>query len=180
MAVIVVGGAGCGVGKTLLVCGVLAALPERDWIAVKIASHPHGAGKAVWEENEPGEGTDTARYLAAGARRAFLLTAADDTAMKHALDELRKRIERRDNLIIESNRVLNSLEPDLCLLLRTEADGAAAKASFDKAISMADALIINGTADAYRDKLQPEFELARLECISPALECWVRGRLVYC
>jgi len=180
MAVIVVGGAGRGVGKTSLVCGVIAALPERDWIGVKIASHPHGTGQPVWEESQPGEGTDTARYLAAGARRAFLLTAADDTAIQHALDELRKLVERRDNLIIESNRVLNSLEPDLCLMLRTDPDGAAAKASFDSAIGMADAVIVSGAADAYRDRLQPEFELAQLECISPVLECWVRGRLVYC
>ena len=32
----------------------------------------------IWEETAPGEGTDTARYLAAGARRALLVTARED------------------------------------------------------------------------------------------------------
>ena len=42
MAVVVVGGGGRGVGKTALVCGVIAALPEMQWVAVKIAGHEHG------------------------------------------------------------------------------------------------------------------------------------------
>ena len=62
-------------GKTALVCGLIAALPEFFWTAVKISSHFHGRGEAVWEEATPGNGTDTARYLAAGARRALLATA---------------------------------------------------------------------------------------------------------
>ena len=37
MAVVVVGGGGRGAGKTSLVCGVIAALPEMQWVAVKIA-----------------------------------------------------------------------------------------------------------------------------------------------
>src|SRR6476646_10771304 len=109
MAVVVVGGGGRGVGKTALVCGVIAAMPERKWIAIKIARHEHGVERPVWEETEPGERTDTARFLTAGARRAFLLTAADDAAMQCTLDELWQLVERRGDLIFESNRVLRFL-----------------------------------------------------------------------
>jgi hypothetical protein len=41
MAIIVVGGSNRGVGKTALVCGLIAALPEYRWNAVKITTHEH-------------------------------------------------------------------------------------------------------------------------------------------
>jgi hypothetical protein len=177
MAVLVVGGGGRGVGKTALVCGVLAGLPECSWVAVKITIHGHGTAQLVWEESEPGEGSDTARYLAAGARRAFLLTAVDDEGMQAALNALWERVGRGSDLIIESNRVLSFLEPDLCLMVRADADGADVKASFESAANLADAVIVSATVDDFRDGLRPEFGLKRLERISPELEGWIRGRL---
>ena len=41
MAIIVVGGSNRGVGKTTLVCALIAALPEYRWNAVKITTHDH-------------------------------------------------------------------------------------------------------------------------------------------
>ena len=41
MAIIVVGGSNRGVGKTALVCGLIAALPDYQWTAVKITTHDH-------------------------------------------------------------------------------------------------------------------------------------------
>jgi hypothetical protein len=41
MAIIVVGGSNRGVGKTSLVCGLIAALPEYRWTAVKITADDH-------------------------------------------------------------------------------------------------------------------------------------------
>ena len=78
MAVIVVGGGGRGAGKTALVCGLMRALPEISWTAVKITTHEHGNSTPIWEETAPGDTTDTARYLAAGARRALLVTASEE------------------------------------------------------------------------------------------------------
>ena len=179
MAVVVVGGGSRGVGKTALLCGVIGALPEMQWVAVKIAGHEHGLELPVWEESVPGEGTDTARYFAAGARRAFLLTAADGPEIKVALEQLRERVERNANLLIESNRVLEFVRPDLCLLVRSDADIEEAKASFNSVSDQADAVIIPGTVNVFRDGTQPEFKLARLERISPELEHWIRGRLIY-
>src|SRR5208282_1655489 len=76
MAIIVVGGSSRGVGKTALVCGLIAALPEFRWTAVKITTHDYGKPKPIWEETRAGQETDSARYLAAGAERAFLATAS--------------------------------------------------------------------------------------------------------
>ncbi len=179
MAVVVVGGGGRGAGKTALVCGVIAALPERGWVAVKIASHTHGPNQPVWEDTEAGEGSDTGRYLAAGARCTFLLTAADGAAMQAALDVLWQQAGREANFIFESNRVLNFLKPDVCLMVRTDANSTEEKTSYENAMSRADAVIAVGTAEAFRDGPRPEFELARLEQISSELERWIRGRLIY-
>ncbi len=41
MAIIVVGGSNRGVGKTALVCALIAALTEYRWTAVKITTHDH-------------------------------------------------------------------------------------------------------------------------------------------
>lgn len=179
MAVVVVGGGGRGVGKSALMCGIIAALPEMQWVAVKIARHEHVGEQLVWEETEPGDRTDSARYLAAGARRALLLTAVDDAAMQRSLDQLWKQIERGANLIFESNRVLNCLKPNVCLMVRSSADNRELKASFENVAHLADAVVIAGKANAYREGPPPEFELARLEQISSEMESWIRGRLIY-
>jgi hypothetical protein len=183
MAVVVVGGGGRGVGKTALVCGVIAALPEREWIAVKIARHEHGVERPVWEETGPGERTDTARFLTAGAQRAFLLTAADEAAMQCTLDELWQLVERRGDLIFESNRVLRFLKPDVCLMVAGEAD---AKTSFTAAIRCADAIVTGSTSEespepsgSIATETRPVFHLEQFERLSPEMTDWIRGRLIY-
>jgi hypothetical protein len=183
MAVVVVGGGGRGVGKTALVCGVIAALPEREWIAVKIARHEHGVERPVWEQTEPGERTDTARFLAAGARRAFLLTAADEAVMQCTLDKLWTLVERRGDLIFESNRVLNFLKPDVCLMVAGEAD---AKSSFTTAVRCADAIVTGSASEElpeasglFAAETRPVFRLGQFERLSPEMTEWIRGRLIY-
>jgi hypothetical protein len=56
MAIIVVGGSNRGVGKTALVCGLIAALPEYHWAAVKITTHEHKQPVAPGRNNS-GEGS---------------------------------------------------------------------------------------------------------------------------
>jgi len=85
---IVVGGHTRSIGKTQLVCDVIAAFPRAHWIAGKITQYGHGVcaqnGENCdcapdehvcainWETNSD-TGTDSARFLAAGARRSFWL-----------------------------------------------------------------------------------------------------------
>jgi hypothetical protein len=86
--VIVVGGHTRSIGKTQLVCDVIRAFPEENWIAGKITQYGHGVcakngencgcapdehSYAIsWEKNA-GTGTDSSRFLAAGAQRSFWL-----------------------------------------------------------------------------------------------------------
>jgi hypothetical protein len=126
--VIVIGGHTRSIGKTQLVCDVMAAFPTANWIAGKITQYGHGVCAqnggncdcaptehvcALDWEIHSDTGTDSARYLAAGARRSFwlrtkqgylaeglpLLRAAIKDAQANSNGEL-------PTLILESNSLL--------------------------------------------------------------------------
>src|ERR1700741_5382609 len=87
MAIVVVGGHSRSVGKTSVVAGLIAALPEYRWTALKISQFGHGICsadgkacdcattedhfKALSEERETGGESDTSRFLVAGAERSI-------------------------------------------------------------------------------------------------------------
>ncbi len=129
MAVVVVGGHTRNIGKTGVVAGLIAALPERVWTAVKITQYGHGICSAngeacdcatadhtiaVSEERMRGSGTDSSRYLAAGASNSFWVRTQQGE-LHEAMPKVRKLIESAGNIIIESNSVLRFLRPDLAL-----------------------------------------------------------------
>jgi hypothetical protein len=175
MAVIVVGGSGKGVGKTSLVCGLIAALPEFRWTAVKVTSHDYGISGHILEETQAGQGTDTARYLAAGAHRALLV--GSETG-KIPLDELWANVGRGADLIFESNTISELLEADLCLgVLGSRAD---VKPSFEPFMMRMDASVTRAGIIPVLMAVVPAlpiFKLAHMERISPEMAAWVRLRL---
>lgn len=102
--VIVVGGSRRKCGKTAVVESLIRENEEAGWTAIKITSHRHaptGAG-------------DTARYLAAGARRAELVVAPD---IARGLAQIRDWIAASTHTVIESTRILDHLEPDVAILV---------------------------------------------------------------
>jgi len=102
--VIVVGGSRRKCGKTAVVESLIRENEEAGWTAIKIASHRHaptGAG-------------DTARYLAAGARRAEFVAAPD---IEGCLAQIQEWISASAHTIIESTRILGHLKPDLAILV---------------------------------------------------------------
>ncbi|MDE3188196.1 MAG: hypothetical protein KGM96_11850, partial [Acidobacteriota bacterium] len=164
MAVIVVGGSGQGAGKTALVCGVIAALAEFGWTAVKITNHAHGQREAIWEERDAGRGTDTARYLAAGARRALLVTAGDDE-LALRLGQLEAMLEPGAHVIYESNRIVEHVRADVCLAVGGDAEGVP-KPSFRGLVERADAMVSREGAKSIDGGSKRLFRLARLDSIS--------------
>jgi len=178
MAIIVVGGSGRGVGKTALVCGLIAALSEYRWTAVKITSHAHGHSEAIWEEGRAGQGSDTARYLAAGAEGALLMTARPEELGQTVRRLLQPRQENKPlpHMIFESNRILEHLRPDLCLAVEGGPE-AEQKPSFSLVKDHADATVARAGRDGMAAGERPLFQLAALECISPEMRGWIRGRL---
>jgi len=129
MATIVVGGHTRNIGKTSVVAGLIAALPEMRWTAFKVTQFGHGVcsadGKpcdcetadhtvAVSEERSAESGTDSARYLAAGAVRSFWVRTRQGQ-LAEAMPRLRKEMALAENAILESNSVLRFLQPDIFL-----------------------------------------------------------------
>ena len=185
MAIIVVAGSTKGVGKTTLVCGLIAALDAFRWTAVKITSDPHEGLPPIYEENLAGQDRDTARYLAAGAEHAFLLTLPPERELAEVLDEFWPRVGRGANLIFESNRVIGHVRADICLLVQGDPERDQPKPSYFRAAQFADALVALGDGDltvpdAMKWEGQPRgpiFNLKQLDCISDEMKKWLQSRL---
>ena len=145
MAIVVVGGQARNVGKTSLVANLIKAVPERHWTAVKITPDEHdlpkGASYLLREETDASSDTDTARYLRAGARRSLLLTARPG-CLADAIPELRRELGRADDVILESNSVLEFLEPDVYLAVLDPAI-ADFKSSARQYLQQASAVVLN-------------------------------------
>ena len=160
---IVVGGHTRSIGKTQLVCDLVAALPEANFIAGKITQYGHGvcaqngehcgcapdehASAFSWEESAI-SGTDSARFLAAGARRAFWLRTKQGF-LAEGLPVLRESLnsvatdaaEGPLNVVVESNSLLQFLKPSLYLtVLDPRIEDF--KPSAQKALDRADAFVL--------------------------------------
>jgi hypothetical protein len=161
MKMVVVGGNSHGIGKTSVVAGIIAALPHRNWLAIKLTQlgydtasgersgevrgHHHGAETgafAIREERDRSGTTDTSRYLAAGAQRALWITVPQGT-METALPEILRAIEGRENVIMESNSILRFFEPNVYLSL-LDPSTSDFKASAREYLDRADALLSLG------------------------------------
>lgn len=155
MAVVVVGGQTRNIGKTSVVAGLIARLPELRWSAFKITQYGHGfctadgkpcqcqtndACLAVSLEHDPASGTDTSRFLAAGAERSIWVRTRIG-ALSDAMPRVSQELARSENAILESNSVLEFLQPDLYL---TVLDPAVAdfKQSAQRFLGRADAVLL--------------------------------------
>ncbi len=156
MAIVVVGGHSRSVGKTSVVAGLIAALPEAHWTAMKITQYGHGICSAngelcdcatddhswaVTEERDRSGESDSSRFLVAGAKRVLWVRTRQGM-LAEAMPRVRQELEAAENAILESNSVLRFLRPDLYL---TVLDGATAdfKVSAQEFLDRADAVILH-------------------------------------
>src|SRR5579864_6253803 len=156
MTTVVIGGHSRSVGKTSVVAGLIVALPEFNWTAVKITQYGHGicsangeacdcaTGDHSWaisEEHDRSGESDTSRFLVAGAARS-LWVRTEQGRLAEAMPALRAKIAAAGNVIIESNSVMKFLRPDLYL---TVLDPATAdfKNSAREFLDRADAVLLH-------------------------------------
>ncbi len=154
MAIVVVGGHTRNIGKTSVVANLISALPELQWTAFKITQFGHGIcsanGKpcdcetgahtiAVTEERRATLGTDTARFITAGAVRAFWVRTRQGQ-LADAMPRVQKELAAATNAIIESNSILEFLQPDLYLPV-LDAANPDFKPSAQKFLDRADAVL---------------------------------------
>jgi hypothetical protein len=160
MAIVVIGGHSRSVGKTSVVAGLIAALPEYKWTALKITQYGHGICSqngeschcatddhswAISEEKDRSGESDTSRFLVAGAEHAWWVRT-EQGRLAEAMPAIRRRLSESGNVILESNSILKFLRPDLYL---TVLDPATAdfKKSAQEFLDLADGVILHSTAD---------------------------------
>jgi hypothetical protein len=156
MSLIVIGGHSRNVGKTSVVAGLIAALPEYNWMALKITQYGHGVCSidgepchcatddhswAISEELDRSGESDTSRFLAAGAARVWWVRT-EQGRLAEAMPTVRGKLAESKNAIVESNSILKFLRPDLYL---TVLDPATAdfKRSAQEFLDRADAVILH-------------------------------------
>lgn len=161
MALVVVGGHSRSVGKTSVVSGLIAALPEYHWSAFKITQYGHGICSrngeachcatddhswAISEESDRSGETDTSRFLVAGALEAWWVRT-EQGRLAEAMPSIRAKLAHARNAILESNSILKFVRPDLYL---TVLDPTAAdfKPSAQSFLDRADAVILHGSLSA--------------------------------
>jgi molybdopterin-guanine dinucleotide biosynthesis protein len=164
--VIVVGGHTRSIGKTQLVCDIVAAFPKTNWIAGKITQYGHGVcaqngencdcapdehiSALDWETRRD-SGTDSARFLEAGAKRSFWLRTKQGF-LAEGLPELRMALAQVANpspsldntaLIVESNSLMQFVKPSLYFAVIDPAKDDF-KHSAQLALDRAQALVLRG------------------------------------
>jgi hypothetical protein len=157
MAVVVIGGHSRSVGKTSVVAGLIAALPEFHWTALKITQFGHGICsadgkpcdcatmddhlKALSDEKDLSGDSDTSRFLAAGAARSIWVRTRQGM-LGQAMPDIQRRIAGAENVIMESNSIMGFLQPDLYLSV-LDADQKDFKVSANEFLDRADAVILH-------------------------------------
>jgi hypothetical protein len=160
MALIVVGGHSRSVGKTSVVAGLIAGLPEFPWTAMKITQYGHGICSAngelcdcatddhswaVTEERDRSGESDTSRFLVSGAARSLWVRTRQGM-LAEAMPRVRQELAAAENAILESNSVMRFLRPDLYLTV-LDASTADFKLSAQEFLDRADAVILHDGAD---------------------------------
>jgi hypothetical protein len=198
MAVIVIGGHSRNLGKTSVVAGLIAALPEYHWTALKITQHGHGVcslnGKschcatddhtwAISEEKHRSGQSDTSRFLVAGAVHAWWVRT-EQGRLAEAVPTIRRRLAESENVILESNSILKFVRPDLYM---TVLDPATAdfKRSAQEFLDLADAIILHPSGPTAWTGIslkplaaRPVFEIHPPTYITNAIVDFVRNKLV--
>lgn len=157
MKMVMVGGHTRNIGKTSVVEGIIRAMPELNWTAIKVTQFGHGvcstSGElcdcavaehafAITTERHPSSGTDSARFLAAGARRALWVRTGQGE-LQTALPALRQAIANDKYVIVESNSLRRFLKPAIFLQV-LDPMNTDFKASAQQFFDLADAyLLIN-------------------------------------
>jgi hypothetical protein len=159
VAIVVVGGHSRSVGKTSVVAGLISALRDFEWTAVKITQYGHGICSAngeacdcvtddhswaISEERDRSGDSDTSRFLLAGATRS-LWVRTEQGRLAEAMPALRAKIAGAGNVIVESNSVMKFLRPDLYLTVLNPAT-ADFKNSAREFMDRADAVILHWSA----------------------------------
>ena len=164
MPIVVIGGHTRSVGKTSVVAGIISALPDFHWTALKITQYGHGVcsangeacdcvtadhSLAVSEERDRSGESDTSRFLLAGADHSWCVRTQQGE-LAEAMPRIRKILASSQNVIIESNSILRFLKPDVYLTV-LDPRTADFKASAQTFLDRADAVLLHSNQNGGED-----------------------------
>ncbi|HUQ91783.1 MAG TPA: hypothetical protein VM120_08880 [Bryobacteraceae bacterium] len=154
---VVVGGHSRNIGKTSVVCELVAALRDWQWQAVKITQHGHNVCATdghecgcdsgdpdhpfALDEQVVVDATDSGRYLAAGAVRSWWLRTAQGE-LGYGLPSLRTVLAGSKHTIVESNSLMGFVLPDFYVVVLDHSVGDM-KNSSRLYMDRADAFVVN-------------------------------------
>ena len=198
MAVVVIGGHSRSVGKTSVVAGLISALREYSWHAMKITQFGHGVCSrngelcdcatddhtwSISEERDRSGESDTSRFLIAAATKVWWVRTQQGR-LAEAMPTIRRRIAESENVIVESNSILKFIRPDIYL---TVLDPAVEdfKKSAQEFMDRADAVILHeadGSPAWHGISLKPVegrpmFRVRPPEYVTPEIVEFVKARL---
>jgi hypothetical protein len=181
-----------------VVAGLIAALPEFHWTAIKITQYGHGIcsangelcdcatddhSSAVSEECDRSGESDTSRFLLSGAVRSLWVRTRQGM-LAEAMPRVRKELAGAENTIVESNSIMRFLRPDLYL---TVLDTATAdfKTSAQEFLDRADAVVLHDSSGdvAWTNvslqpvAAKPRFHIRPPQYVPPELIEFVRERV---
>jgi hypothetical protein len=201
MSIIVIGGHSRNVGKTSVVAGLIDALREFHWTALKITQYGHGTCSAngqacdcatddhswaISEERDRSGESDTSRFLLAGAVHAFWVRT-EQSRLAEAMPAVRARIAGAENVIFESNSILKFIHPDLYMPVLDPATQDF-KTSAREFLDRADAVILHQSEEgpAWEGVSmkpvfgKPVFRVRPPRYVTAEVVEFVRGRLAHC
>jgi hypothetical protein len=184
-----------------VVAGLIAALPEYHWTALKITQFGHGIcsadGKpcdcdtgddhfrALSEERDRTSETDTSRFLVAGADRSIWVRTRQGR-LSEAIPDIQRKIAGAENVIMESNSIVRFLRPDIYLTV-LDASNKDFKVSAMEFLDRADAVILHKNSHAaapawelvHLDQIagKPQFEIAPPPYVTTEIVDFVRNKL---
>jgi hypothetical protein len=200
MAIVIIGGHSRSVGKTSIVAGLIAAIPEVPWTALKVTQYGHGICSAdgamcdcatddhswaVTEEHDRSGESDTSRFLVAGAEKVYWVRTRQGL-LAEAMPRIRQIISSSANLIFESNSLMRFVRPDLYLAVLDYANPDF-KDSAREFLDRSDAVVIQNfqaSPDWTGVSLKPVqgkpvFRIAPPEYVSAEIADFVRSRVAF-
>jgi hypothetical protein len=198
MAIVIIGGHSRSVGKTSVVAGLISALPQMNWTALKITQYGHGIcsadgspcdcttddhTSAVTEERDRSGESDTSRFLLAGASKVYWVRTRQGM-LAEAMPRIRTLMENAENVIFESNSLVKFIRPDLYVSV-LDFSNPDFKASAREFLDRADALIVQNTeSPGWTDvslksiARKPIFRITPPHYVTPEIVDFVRRNVV--
>ena len=189
--IVAVGGFTSDVGKTTLMCELIAAFP--GWEAIKTTrghyrscgKDPHSCCVSHLLKDEPvilsgreqtyTPGKDTGRYWDAGARNVHWMIAAEEQVekgIKQAIDRVRSA-----GVFVEGNSFTQFIDPDAFIMV-APTDGSNSKGSARRALSKASALYLSSEMNEGADVLFKDWRKgSAVERLSIALPVYTQATL---